>query len=126
MREARLLSNDEPDSPGEDGTFWSNDYVRRAAGSALVSWRPRGSTAFTAGVDYEDERQRGRSEFSGSFGTFPDSIRVQRTTASYFVQTVLDAWPLAVTAGGRLDDNSQFGTHGTYRVGFVFRPRHQS
>ena len=126
LREARLLSNDEPDSPGEDGTFWSSDYIRRAAGSALVSWRPRGATAFTAGVDYEDERQRGRSEFSASFGTFPDSIRVQRSTASYFVQTVLDAWPLAVTAGGRLDDNSQFGTHGTYRIGFVFRPRPES
>lgn len=126
LRESRVLFNDEPDSPGEDGTFWSSDYIRRAAGSALVSWRPRGSTAFTAGVDYEDERQRGRSEFSASFGTFPDSIRVQRTTASYFVQTVLDAWPLAVTAGGRLDDNSQFGTHGTYRVGLVFRPRPES
>jgi vitamin B12 transporter len=126
LRESRVLFNDEPDSPAEDGTFWSSDYIRRAAGSALVSWRPQGSTAFSAGVEYEEERQRGRSEFSGSFGTFPDSIRVQRSTASYFVQTVLDAWPLAVTAGGRLDDNSQFGTHGTYRVGFVFRPRPES
>lgn len=123
LRESRLFFNDEPDSPGEDGTFWSRDYIRRAAAGALVSWRPRGSTAFTAGVDYEDERQRGRSEFSASFGTFPDSIRVQRSTASSFIQVVLDAWPLAVTAGGRLDDNSQFGKHGTYRVGFVFRPR---
>jgi vitamin B12 transporter len=126
LREARLFSNDEPDSPGEDGTFWSSDYVRRAAGSALVSWRPQGSTAFTAGVEYEEERQRGRSEFSGSFGTFPDSILVRRSTASYFVQAVLDAWPLAVSAGARVDDNSQFGTHGTYRVGFIFRPRPES
>lgn len=126
LRESRLRFDDEPDSPGEDGTFWSRDYIRRAAAGALVSWRPRGSTAFTAGVDYEDERQRGRSEFSASFGTFPDSIRVQRSTASYFVQVVLDAWPLAVTAGGRLDDNSQFGAHGTYRVGIVFRPRPES
>jgi vitamin B12 transporter len=123
LRESRQLFNDEPDSPGEDGAFWSNDYVRRAAGGVLLTWRVRGGTAFSAGVDYEDERQRGRSEFSGSFGTFPDSIRVQRWTAGYYAQAVLDPSPLALTAGARLDDNSAFDTHGTYRVGIVFRPR---
>ena len=123
LRETRQLYNNEPDSPGEDGSFWSNDYVRRAAGGVLLTWRPRAATAFSAGVDYEDERQRGRSDFSASFGDFPDSIRVQRSTAGYYAQAVLDASPLALTAGGRLDDNSKFNTHGTYRVGLVFRPR---
>ena len=124
-REARQLFNDEPDSPGEDGTFWSNDYVRRAGAGLLLTWRPRGegSTSVSAGVDYEDERQRGRSEFSASFGTFPDSIDVQRWTAGYYAQAVLDARRVAITAGGRLDDNSQFGTHGTYRIGIVVDPR---
>jgi len=124
-RESRQLVNDEPDSPGEDGAFWSNDYLRRAAAGLLLSWRPRGegSTALSAGVEYEDERQRGRSEFSASFGTFPDSIDVQRWTAGYYAQAVLDAAPLAITAGARLDDNSEFDTHGTYRVGLVFHPR---
>jgi len=126
LRETRILLNDEPDSPGEDGAFWSNDYVRRAAGGVLVTWRVRGATAFSAGVDYEDERQRGRSEFSASFGTFPDSIRVQRWTTGYYAQAVLDAWPLALTAGWRLDDNSAFDTHGTYRVGIVYRPRSET
>ena len=124
-REARQLFNDEPDSPGEDGTFWSNDYVRRAGAGLLVTWRPRGegSTSVSAGVDYEDERQRGRSEFSASFGTFPDSIDVERWTTGYYAQAVLDVRPVAITAGGRLDDNSQFDTHGTYRIGIVVDPR---
>ena len=124
-REARQLFNDEPDSPGEDGTFWSNDYVRRAGAGLLLTWRPpgAGSTSVSAGVDYEDERQRGRSEFSASFGTFPDSIEVQRWTTGYYAQAVLDARTVAMTAGGRLDDNSQFDTHGTYRVGVVVDPR---
>jgi len=124
-REARQLFNDEPDSPGEDGTFWSNDYVRRAGAGLLLTWRPRGegSTALSAGVEYEDERQRGRSEFSVVFGTFPDSIDVQRWTTGYYAQAVLDVRPFAITAGGRLDDNSQFDTHGTYRVGIVLHPR---
>ena len=126
-RETRQVLNDEPDSPGEDGTFWSNDYVRRAGAGFLLTWRRSGeggrSTALSAGVDYEDERQSGRSEFSASFGTFPDSIDVQRWTAGYYAQAVLDAAPLAITAGARLDDNSQFDTHGTYRVGIVLHPR---
>ena len=124
-REARQLFNDEPDSPGEDGTFWNNDYVRRAGAGLLLTWRPReeASTSLSAGVDYEDERQRGRSEFSASFGTFPDSIDVQRWTTGYYAQAVLDARSVAITAGGRVDDNSQFDTHGTYRIGIVVDPR---
>jgi vitamin B12 transporter len=126
-REARQLFNDEPDSPADttSGTFWSNDYVRRAGAGLLLTWRPRGegSTSVSAGVDYEDERQRGRSEFSASFGTFPDSINVQRWTTGYYAQAVLDARSVAITAGGRLDDNSQFNTHGTYRIGVVVDPR---
>jgi vitamin B12 transporter len=124
-REARQLFNDEPDSPGEDGTFWSDDYVRRAGAGLLLTWRARGegATSVSAGVDYEDERQRGRSEFSASFGTFPDSIDVQRWTTGYYAQAVLDARSVAITAGGRLDDNSQFDTHGTYRIGIVVDPR---
>ena len=126
-REARQLFNDEPDSPGDTtaGTFWSNDYVRRAGAGLLLTWRPHGaaSTSVSAGVEYEDERQRGRSEFSASFGTFPDSIEVQRWTTGYYAQAVLDVRPVAITAGGRLDDNSQFDTHGTYRIGIVVDPR---
>jgi vitamin B12 transporter len=93
----------------------------------MLTWRPGPRAAFTAGMDYEDERQRGRSEFtSAAFGPFPDSIRVVRSTAGYYLQAVLDAWPLALTAGARLDDNSKFHTHGTYRVGLVFRPRSET
>ena len=123
-REARQLVNNEADSVGGDA-FWSNDYVRRAGGGLLLTWRPSAgrSTVLSAGADYDDERQHGRSEFSSpAFGTFPDSIDVQRWTASYYGQAVFDAATLAVTAGVRLDDNSQFDTHGTYRVGAVFNP----
>lgn len=126
VREARQFYNDEPDSPGEDGAFWSRDYVRRATTSALLTWRARGAgggggTSVTGGVEYEDERQRGRSEFRASFGTFPDSIAVERQSTGYFSQAVIATGSAAVTLGARLDDNSQFGTHGTYRAGIVYR-----
>jgi vitamin B12 transporter len=121
MRESRLFYNDEPDSPGEDGSFWSKDWVRRATASALFTWRTREVVALSGGIEYEDERQRGTSEFSASFGTFPDSIGVQRNSTGYFSQAVITAGRAAITVGGRLDDNSQFGTHGTYRAGLVYR-----
>jgi vitamin B12 transporter len=119
-REARLFFNDEPDSPGEDGTFWSKDWIRRATANALLTWRAHGASA-TVGVEYEDQRQRGASEFSASFGTFPNpSVDVRRTNTGYFAQAVITAGPSAITVGGRFDDNSQFGTHATYRAGVVY------
>ncbi len=121
VKEARLFYNDEPDSPGEDGAFWSRDYVRRATTSVLLNWRARGGVSVIGGIEYEDQRQRGTSEFSASFGTFPDSIRAQRNNTGYFTQAIIPAGRAAVTLGSRLDDNSQFGTHATYRAGAVYR-----
>ena len=121
VKEARLFYNDEPDSPGEDGAFWSRDYVRRSTTSALLTWRGRNSISVIGGIEYEDQRQRGTSEFSASYGTFPDSIRAHRNNAGYFTQAIIPAGRAAVTLGSRLDDNSQFGTHATYRGGVVYR-----
>lgn len=120
LKEARLLYDNPPDSSG-DVTFWSRDWVRRATTSALLDWNSGAGTSLTWGIEYEDERQRGTSEFSASYGTFPDSVRVQRNTTGYFTQAVIAAGRAALTLGARLDDNSQFGTHATYRGGLVYR-----
>ena len=121
LRELRLRSEDRPDSPGEDGSFESRDFVRRASGGVLATWR-RAAAAVTAGIDYEDERQTGRSVFTASFGTFPDSINVLRWNTGYYAQALFTgASPLSLTLGGRVDDNSQFGPHGTFRAGVSYR-----
>ncbi|HEY7192247.1 MAG TPA: TonB-dependent receptor [Gemmatimonadales bacterium] len=120
LKESRAFFNDEPDSPGEDGTFWSRDYLRRSGAGGLVTWRAHDKVSLMGGVEYEDERQSGTSEFSASFGTFPDSIAVQRNTTGFFTQATLIVGRGVMTAGGRRDDNSQFGSHGTYRVGLVY------
>ena len=120
LKESRVFFNDEPDSPGEDGTFWSRDYLRRSGAGGLVTWRAHDKVSLMGGVEYEDERQSGTSEFSASFGTFPDSIAVQRNTTGYFTQANVIVGRGVLTAGGRLDDNSQFGSHGTYRLGLVY------
>jgi len=120
LRELRLRSEDRPDSPGEDGSFESRDFVRRASGGVLATWR-RPAAAVTAGIDYEDERQTGRSVFTASFGTFPDSINVLRWNTGYYAQALFTgASALSLTLGGRVDDNSQFGPHGTFRAGVSY------
>ena len=121
LKESRAFYNDEPDSPGEDGTFWSRDYLRRSTAGGFLTWRNHDRLSVIAGAEYEDERQSGTSEFSASFGTFPDSIAVQRNNAGYFTQATVSVGRSVLTAGGRLDDNSQFGSHGTYRTGVVYR-----
>jgi vitamin B12 transporter len=121
VKEARQLYTDDADSPGQDA-YWSRDYVRRATTGAMLNWRAHGGASVTGGIEYEDERQHGRSQFtSAAFGPFPDSIDVQRNNTGYFTQAVVPAGRAAVTLGSRLDDNSQFGTHATYRGGVVYR-----
>jgi vitamin B12 transporter len=118
LREQRTTFSDLPDSPGEDGAFTSLDRIRRAGGGASATWRPARSTILTLGTEYEEERQRGRSLFEASFGTFPDSIRVRRTNLGSYAQALLGVGrPLAVTLGARVDDNSKFGSQGTVRAG---------
>jgi vitamin B12 transporter len=88
--------------------------------SALLTWRNGEAMAVTGGIEYEDERQRGTSEFDG----FPNpSVDVQRNNMGYFTQGVFSTAHTSVTLGGRLDDNSQFDAHGTYRAGIVYRLR---
>ena len=123
VKEARLFYNDEPDSPGEDVTYWSRDFVRRATTSALLTWHAAERVSVSGGIELEGERQRGTSQFSSTLsGSGPlDAIAVRRNNNGYFGQAVLTVGAAAVTVGARLDANSQFGTHATYRAGLVYR-----
>ncbi|MBI1967495.1 MAG: TonB-dependent receptor [Gemmatimonadetes bacterium] len=122
LREQRLRFSDEPDSPGEDGSFTSRDLVHREITGLLATWRAGRDALLTTGVEYEEESQRGRSVFQASFGTFPDSTAVRRTNAGYYAQALLGVGqPLAVTIGARLEENSRFGSRGTFRAGASWR-----
>ena len=114
LREQRLRFSDAPDSPGEGGGFESRDLVRRASLGAALHWRRGTATLLTAGVEYEDERQRGRNTF--------DSVDVARWNRAVYAQALLGVErPLAANLGVRIEDNSQFGGHATVRAGLVYR-----
>ena len=89
--------------------FESRELVRRETWGALVNWRRGAASVITAGVEYEEE---------GQFG----SIRARRTNAAYYAQGLLGVnRALTGTCGARLEDNSAFGTHVTYRAGASYR-----
>ncbi|MDP3909752.1 MAG: TonB-dependent receptor [Gemmatimonadales bacterium] len=119
-RETRLTFDDQEDFPGE-GAFSSRDYVRRAGTGAAITWT-RPDAIVLAGIEYEEQRQRGRSAFSVSVDTFPDSIAVRRFTTGYYAQAIVGTnRPVTATVGLRVDDNSQFGNYATARAGVTWR-----
>jgi len=89
--------------------FESRDLVRRETSGALINWRRGAAAVITTGVEYEEESQRG-------------SIHARRTNAAYYAQALLGVnHALTGTFGARLEDNSAFGTHVTYRAGASYR-----
>lgn len=114
---------DRPDGPADTlGTFASRreaDVGRRRAGVRL-NYHAADHTVVTVGVEGELEDQRSRSTSTSPFGVFEDSVDVDRDNVGYFVQAVTELGPWSVNAGGRLDDNDEFGTFGTGRIGAAY------
>lgn len=87
----------------------------------------RGPLAATVGFQYEDERQRQAGSTTSNFGsgvfTQEDAFRAQRSTrAAYAEAAYVIGEAASLNAGVRLDDNSAFGSAGTWRLGGSLRP----
>jgi vitamin B12 transporter len=115
-----------PDVPAADSTF-SQSFQREVDQRMGVDARLDahiGGAVITAGGSEEGQTDRTRSSdaFAAGGGSADTSItapvaRFRRIGAAY-AQVVGNVGNLAsYTAGVRLDDNSAFGTYGTYRVG---------
>ena len=79
LREARLTFNDEPDSPGEDGTFWSHDYVRRASTGAMITWRAREAEAALTGKPFDGAalQQAADAAFADARGLEHNAFKIE-------------------------------------------------
>ncbi len=87
----------------------------------------RGPLAATVGFQYEDERQRQAGSTTSNFGsgvfTQEDAFRAQRSTRAAYGEAAYVAGEAAtLNAGVRLDDNSAFGSAGTWRLGGTLHP----
>lgn len=105
--------DDGQDSPGDTTAFCcshSRDVLRRLVLGARTDARLASTAVLTAGIEREWQRQD---------GTTLDTAR--HNTALYVQALVGASHSLALTLGGRLDENQQFGRHATGRAGVTWR-----
>ncbi len=122
---------DQMDRPGDTTGFGfaasRRGRSRRSGGEVRLAFGSSGNITAIAGVHYEDERQRQSgstsSNFGGGAGTEEDSFRAARTTRAAFGEaSIAPLSRVTLFAGGRLDDNSAFGTAASWRVGAAVGP----
>ncbi|MBI4543086.1 MAG: TonB-dependent receptor, partial [Gemmatimonadetes bacterium] len=111
-----------PDSPAETDRFASRTRLSRRAADLRANIHAGASRVLTLGAVVEDEGERGTTLFESSFGTFPDSSRIERTNRAAYAQ-LLWGWGdrLSLTSGVRFEDNEAFGAFTTYRAGLAYR-----
>lgn len=96
----------------DDATYayHSKDVTRRLAAAVRADVRASPAAVVTIGAEYQHESQSG------------SSLDTARRNSALFAQLLTGTTgPLSLTLGARLDDNQQFGTHGTARAGVVWR-----
>jgi vitamin B12 transporter len=113
--------DDRPDGPADTlGYFaYSSLYsaIRRSADLRVNAFLPA-ATVLTVGGAVEWQRERSADETLSEFGPSGSSFDATRTNGGLYAQVqATPIAPLAVTVGGRLDENSAFGTFVSYRAG---------
>ena len=116
-------TNDALDDP-LGSSFVSDDRIRRRTAELRVQMLGGWRAAFTVGAQLEHQDERSTTTFG--FGGFPPSsstFNADRHNLGVYGEAGLTATPaLTFTLGGRVDDNEQFGTFNTGRVGASWRP----
>ena len=108
-------SADLPDAPGQECDFCYNARagVYRRSVDARLDYAATPALLLTGGATYE--RQRGHESGADAIG---------RTLRAYYAQALGNVGrAFSYTAGARVDDNSQFGMFGTFRVAAGYRLR---
>lgn len=91
---------------------------RRSAELGFSVKAPFGST-LDAGVEYISERERSENE-DGPVGGTPmpvSSFSANRNTRAGYAEMNASIGRASLTLGARVDDNSEYDSHGTYRAG---------
>ncbi|HEX5438352.1 MAG TPA: TonB-dependent receptor [Gemmatimonadaceae bacterium] len=118
----RARSDDRPDNTGDTlgvfGYLASGTLDRRSADARINAYLTP-ATVFTAGAAYSWQHDATSSETLIQGGSAPTPPFDQaRENLAYYAQLIGNVGRrLSYTAGGRLDDNQQFGRFTTYRLG---------
>jgi vitamin B12 transporter len=92
--------------------------VRRSSADLRLNAQAGGSTVVTLGGAIETESERDTFNYNSSFGPGAGPFAASRTNRALYLQAVAGgSGGTFVQAGGRLDDNAEFGSHATWRIG---------
>ncbi len=122
--EFRPRDDDGPDDAADSVGFYgfhARATVRRFLADSRTTVRLGEDQYLTLGGEVGRDTERGSSVSLSEFGDSPSSFRAARDNAAVYAQALGDAGPLSYTLGGRLDDNSAFGTFRTVRAGLAWR-----
>lgn len=119
-------SDDQSDTAADTLGFYASkslNHSRRRSGDLRTNIYLGSPGIMTVGARIESQATRGMSASQSAFGPSSSSSDYARYDRAGYVQALLEPAPrLSLTLGGRVDDNEKFGTYGTYRAGFSFRP----
>jgi vitamin B12 transporter len=117
-------SNDGPDSPADTIGFFgyfSRTAETRRSGDARFNIRFGARGVFTIGEEIAGDRESQSTLSLSSYGNSPGAFSAQRHNSATFVQAIGDATDrLSYVIGGRLDQNSAFGTFQTMRASIAY------
>lgn len=123
LRETEDGTDDRRDSPADTLGFFGfqsqSDFARQRA-DVRLNYHLSRSTVFTAGAEFENAEIRQTSESRSPFGVSETHLDEERDNLGYYAQAVTEIGALALNAGARLDENEEFGSFETYRVGAAY------
>lgn len=114
-------TDDQFDLP-DSNSFVSHDKTRRRGAELRFQYQPTAKAAVSFGAQAEQQDIRSQFQSYSSFGPFTALSRAaRRNTGAYAEVVVSPTASITATAGVRVDDNQQFGTFGTGRVGLSWK-----
>lgn len=113
-------ADDAADTLGFFG-FFARGTVKRRMVDARTTARLGAAQFVTLGAEWARDTERSSSVSQSEFGDFPSSFRAARENRALYAQVHGDRGPVTYTLGGRLDENTAFGTFQTGRLGLAWR-----
>jgi vitamin B12 transporter len=117
-------SNNGPDSPADTLGFFgyfSRSVETYRSGDARLNLRYGARGVFTIGEDIASDRENQTSLSLSQYGNSPGAFEASRHNSATYVQAIGDASDrFSYAIGGRLDQNSAFGTFPTMRASVAY------
>lgn len=117
-------TNDGPDTPGDTLGFFgyiARGSVKRRLLDTRTTARLGEAQFITLGAEWSRDQERTNSVLFSEYGDYPDALRAARENRALYAQAHGERGAVTYTLGGRIDENSAFGSFQTMRLGAGWR-----